>query len=48
MVDEIILKIGGKKAWFWDLIDGETRFLLASHLSAIHTTRDAQKLKEFA
>jgi transposase-like protein len=33
IADETILKIGGDKIWFWDVIDVKTRFLLASHMS---------------
>lgn len=38
----------GSKAWFWDIIDDKTRFLLASHLSETRTTKDAQALMEKA
>ncbi|MBI2872946.1 MAG: IS6 family transposase [Chloroflexi bacterium] len=40
-VDETVLEIDGKNAWFWDVIDDETRFLLASHLSVSRTMEDA-------
>ena len=33
VVDETVLDIDGKNAWFWDAIDDETRYLVASHLS---------------
>jgi len=33
VVDETVIKVAGKNMWFWDIIDEETRFLLASHLS---------------
>jgi transposase-like protein len=46
--DETMLDIGGKKVWFWDLIDAKTRFLLASHISTSRTTKDAQVLVEKA
>lgn len=39
-----MLNIGGKKVWFWDIIDEDTRFLLASHISRSRTTNDARKL----
>ena len=48
VADETMLKIGGENLWFWDLIDAETRFLLASHISATRTTRDARALVEKA
>jgi len=33
VVDETVIKVGGSNWWFWDIIDEDTRFLLASHLS---------------
>ena len=48
VADETILNIGGKKVWFWDLIDVKTRFLLASHMSYTRTTQHAQALVEKA
>ena len=44
IADETVLKIGGRKVWFWDLIDVKTRYLLASHLSTARTTHDARVL----
>jgi putative transposase len=41
IVDETVVKVGGHKLWFWDIIDESTRFLLASHLSKSRTTLDA-------
>jgi len=48
VADETVLKIGGNKVWFWDLIDVRTRFLLASHISLSRTTKDARTLVEKA
>ena len=48
IADETVLKIDGENVWFWDVIDDETRFLLASHVSFTRTTRDAQTLMEQA
>lgn len=48
VADETVLKIEGENLWFWDLIDAETRFLLASHISATRTARDARALVEKA
>ena len=48
IADETVLKIGGRKVWFWDIIDAKTRFLLASHLSATRTIKDAKELVEKA
>jgi transposase-like protein len=42
--DETVLRIEGQKLWFWDLIDADTRFLLASHISTARTIRDARAL----
>lgn len=44
VADETVLKIGGQKVWFWDLIDAKTRYLLASHISKTRTTYDARRL----
>jgi len=48
VADETILNIGGKKVWFWDLIDTKTRFLLASHMSFQRTAQHARALVEKA
>ena len=48
VADETVIRIGGKKYWLWDIIDEDTRFLLATHLSSARTTKDAQKLMEKA
>lgn len=40
IVDETVLKIAGMNVWFWDVIDEDTRFLLASHLSDTRTVND--------
>lgn len=42
--DETVLDIGGRNVWFWDIIDYDSRFLLASHLSVAKTTADAKIL----
>ena len=42
--DETVLKVGGQNIWFWDIIDEDTRFLLASHLTPSRFTRDAETL----
>ena len=33
VADEMVLKVGGKKYWNWNVMDSETRYILASHLS---------------
>lgn len=35
------VKIGDDNIWFWDILDVNTRFILASHVSPKLTTRDA-------
>jgi putative transposase len=44
LADETVLKIDTGDVWFWDIIDDETRFLLASHMSTSRTTKDAEIL----
>lgn len=48
LADECVLKIGGKNVWCWDIIDSDTRFLLATHLSLTRTTQDARELMDKA
>jgi len=50
VADETVirLKSNGRKIWFWDAIDDDTKFLLASHMSPTRTTKDAQVLMERA
>ncbi len=42
VVDETVIKVGGENVWFWDVIDDDTRFLLASHLSNTRTINDVK------
>ena len=39
VADELMVDVGGKKAWLWNVMDGKTRYILASHLAR---ERDAQ------
>lgn len=48
IADECVLKIGGKNVWCWDIIDSDTRFLLATHISPTRTIHDAKKLMDKA
>ena len=48
IADETVLKIGGKKYWLHDIIDSETRYLLATHLSSTRSIKDSHKLMELA
>jgi putative transposase len=53
IADETVLRlggdgVGGRNVWFFDLIDEDTRFLLASRLAFTRTTRAAQMLMQEA
>jgi len=41
IADETMLKVGGKKIWFFDVIDEKTRYLLASRLATSRTIKEA-------
>jgi len=41
IADETMLKAGGKKIWFFDVIDKKTRYLLASRLATSRTIKEA-------
>ena len=38
--DETMLKCEGRNVWFWEMIDEDTRFLVASHISGTRTLED--------
>jgi len=44
IADETMINVGGRKVWFWDIIDSKTRYLLASHISTTRTINDAAEL----
>lgn len=48
VADETYMKLGERTVYFWDIIDADTRFLLASHVSFTRGSRDAQELMELA
>lgn len=48
IADETALKFQDKLYWVWDIIDRDTRFLLASYLSPNRGTREARILMELA
>ena len=48
VADETMLDVGGKKIWFWDIIDIKSRYLLASRLSTTRGTQDAMILMKQA
>lgn len=41
LADETVLKVGGRKVWFFDVIDEKTRYLLASRLTESRATKQA-------
>jgi len=48
IADETMIDAEGRKYWFWDIIDRDSRYLIASYLTETRTTKDAQKLMEKA
>ena len=48
IADETMIDLDGKNIWLWDIIDSETRFLIATHMSYTRTTLDAQQLMKQA
>lgn len=48
IADETAIDIWGEQYWFWDIIDTNTRFLIASHLSKTRTMNDAIELFSMA
>ena len=41
VADEMQLKVGGKRMWNWNVMDRDTRYVLASHLSPYRGEKDA-------
>ena len=41
VADEVAVKVGGKTYWLFNVMDSQTRFLLAAYLSPTRTTRAA-------
>ncbi|MBM2824557.1 MAG: Integrase catalytic protein [Dehalococcoidales bacterium] len=48
VADETYMKLGRKTVYFWDIIDSESRFLLASHVSTSRGAKEAEKLMRAA
>jgi len=48
IADETVIEIDGNNVWLWDIIDADTRFLLATRISRSRTTQDAQILYDRA
>ena len=42
VVDEMVLDVGGDKYWNWNVMDHDTRYLLASHLSSERDQKSAE------
>lgn len=42
--DEMMVKVGGEWKWLWSVMDEDTRFLLASQISARREIQDARRL----
>ncbi len=40
VVDETVVKMGGKNVWYWDCLCEDSRFLLSTHLSKTRTMLD--------
>ena len=38
VADEMVVNVGGKKFWLFNVMDSETRFVLAAYLSPVRTT----------
>ena len=41
VADELAVKVGGRQMWLFNVMDADTRFLLAAHLSPTRTSRAA-------
>ena len=41
VADEMVVKVGGKDYWLFNVMDADTRFVLAAYLSPVRTTRAA-------
>ena len=48
VADETYMKLGKRNVYFWDIIDADTRYLLATHVSFTRNGRDAQQLMALA
>ena len=44
VADEMVVRVGGKKMWNWNVMDSKTRYILASHLSRRRNTAEARKV----
>ena len=42
VADEMVVNVGGEKLWLFNVMDSDTRFVLAAYLSPVRTARAAQ------
>ena len=42
VADELVLKVGKKKYWLWNIMDRKSRFLLATHLTPLRDAKAAE------
>lgn len=48
IADETVIEIDGQNVWLWDIIDYKSRYLLATRISRVRTSQDAQMLYDRA
>ena len=48
VADELQVKVGGEKYWLFNVMDSDTRYILAAYLSPERTTRAAQTVMAMA
>ncbi len=44
VADEMVVRAGGEKLWIWTVMDGRSRFILASHVSKTRSLTEARKV----
>lgn len=48
IADEMVLKIGGRDQWLWEILDSSTWYVLAMHITPTRTKKDARVLMKSA
>lgn len=48
VADETYMKLKKRNVYFWDIIDADTRYLLATHVSFTRSGKDAKRLMDLA
>lgn len=48
VADEMMVTVGGEKYWHWNVMDEDSRYVLASYLTKGRTTKDAIRVMEMA